>query len=79
MNGVAEQEIGSASGVVNATRQLAFALGVAGVATVFFAELNAGHASGDALAITALATLAPLAISFALAFRLPPKTRQETT
>ena len=72
LTGVGEQEIGSASGVLNATQQLAFALGVAGVATLFFAELSR-HPSGDALAITALATLVPLAISLALAFRLPPK------
>jgi MFS family permease len=72
LTGVGEAEIGSASGVLNATQQLAFALGVAGVVTLFFAQL-ARHPAGDALAITALATLAPLAIAFVLAFRLPPK------
>jgi EmrB/QacA subfamily drug resistance transporter len=78
LTGVNEQEIGSASGVLNATQQLAFALGVAGVATLFFAQL-AEHPSGDALAVTALATLAPLAVSLLLAFRLPPKTREASS
>ncbi len=72
LTGVPGLEIGSASGVLNATQQLAFALGIAGVATLFFAELGR-RPSGDALAITALATLAPLAIALVLAFRLPPK------
>jgi EmrB/QacA subfamily drug resistance transporter len=70
--GVSQREIGSASGILNATQQLAFALGVAAVATLFLAELGR-RPSGDALAITALATLAPLAVSLVLAFRLPPK------
>lgn len=71
--GVDEREIGSASGILNAVQQLAFALGVAGVATLFFAEL-AKRSPGDALAVTALASLVPLAVALGLAFRLPAKT-----
>lgn len=78
LTGVNEQEIGSASGVLNATQQLAFALGVAGMATLFFAEIGR-RSSGDALAITALASLAPLALSLVLAFRLPTRASTSDT
>ena len=77
--GVTMDEVGSASGVLNAVQQLANALGVAGLGTIFFARLTAGHLPTDALQITAWAALVPLAVTFALAFRLPMRTRQAGT
>lgn len=74
-DGMAESEVGSASGLLNALQQLASALGIAVIATVFFHGLDAGNLPSHALAITALVTLIPLVISFALAFRLPRRAR----
>jgi hypothetical protein len=71
--GVGPIETGSASGVLNAVQQLSFALGVAGVGTLFFSLLDDHRLPANALTTTALLTLVPLAASFALAFRLPPK------
>jgi EmrB/QacA subfamily drug resistance transporter len=75
--GVAMDEVGSASGLLNAVQQLANALGVAVLGTVFFSRLTAGHLPTDALAITAWVTLIPLALTFALAFKLPMRAREE--
>ncbi len=76
--GVAMDEVGSASGVLNAVQQLAGALGVAVLGTIFFSGLTPGHHPTDALATTTWAALAPLAITFALAFRLPMRAREGT-
>jgi len=75
--GVAMNEVGSASGVLNAVQQLAGALGVAVLGTVFFAKLTGGHAATGSLATTAWVCLIPLAITFALVFRLPMHARPE--
>ncbi|MFZ0091810.1 MAG: MFS transporter [Solirubrobacteraceae bacterium] len=69
--GVAMDEVGSASGVLNAVQQLANALGVAILGTVFFSVLSRGHVATGALTTTAWVCLIPLAITFLLAFRLP--------
>jgi len=74
--GVAMDEVGSASGVLNAIQQLASALGVAVLGTIFFARLTAGHLPTDALAITAWVCLIPLALTFVLAFKLPMQARE---
>ena len=74
--GVAMDEVGSASGVLNAVQQLAGALGVAVLGTVFFSGFTAGHLPADALATSAWVALIPLAITFALAFRLPMRARE---
>ncbi len=76
--GVAMSEVGSASGVLNAVQQLAGALGVAILGTIFFSTLTAGHHPTDALATTAWVALIPLAITFGVAFRLPMGARQDT-
>ncbi len=76
--GVAMDEVGSASGVLNAVQQLASALGVAVLGTIFFSRLTGGHLPTDALQITAWATLIPLALTFALAFKLPMRAREES-
>ena len=70
------EQIGSASGVLEATQQLSTAIGVAGLGTIFFAGM-AGHGGTHALAITALACLAPLALTFGLIYTLPMRAREE--
>jgi cytochrome bd-type quinol oxidase subunit 2 len=74
--GVSMDEVGSASGVLNAVQQLASALGVAVLGSIFFARLTAGHLPTDALAIAAWVSLIPLALTFALAFKLPMRARE---
>ena len=73
--GVAMDEVGSASGVLNAVQQLANALGVAVLGTVFFSVLGAARVPTSSLATTSWVCLIPLAITFALVFRLPMKAR----
>jgi len=68
---VGDHEVGSASGVLNAVQQLASAIGVAAIGTVFFAAL--GHsgfvaAIGQCLKIQ----LCVAAVLFVLARALPP-------
>ncbi len=72
--GVSMDEVGSASGVLEAVQQLASAAGVAALGTIFFSAF-AGHLPTHALAITTWATLIPLAVGFALIFRLPMRAR----
>jgi EmrB/QacA subfamily drug resistance transporter len=73
--GVGMDEVGSASGVLEATQQLANALGVAALGTIFFSAFG-GHLPSHALAITAWACLVPIAAAFALIFRLPMRARE---
>jgi EmrB/QacA subfamily drug resistance transporter len=79
--GVAMEEVGSASGVLNAVQQLAASLGVAVLGTVFFSHSGLGrpstHLPSDGLATTAWVCLIPLAITALLVFRLPMQARQE--
>jgi EmrB/QacA subfamily drug resistance transporter len=75
--GVAMDEVGSASGVLNAVQQLASALGVAVLGTVFFSHIGVGHLPTDGLATTAWVCLVPLAITALLVLRLPMQARQE--
>jgi EmrB/QacA subfamily drug resistance transporter len=74
--GVAMDEVGSASGVLNAVQQLANALGVAVLGTVFFSRLGV-HLPTSALAATAWVALIPLAATIALVFALPMRARAE--
>jgi EmrB/QacA subfamily drug resistance transporter len=73
--GVGMDEVGSASGVLEAVQQLSSAIGVAALGTIFFSAFT-DHAPTHALAITAWACLAPIALAFALIFRLPMKARE---
>jgi EmrB/QacA subfamily drug resistance transporter len=73
--GVGMDEVGSASGVLEATQQLAGALGVAILGTIFFSAFG-DHLPTDALAITAWACLVPLAAAFGLIFLLPMRARE---
>jgi EmrB/QacA subfamily drug resistance transporter len=76
LNSVSMEEVGSASGVLEATQQLSTSLGVAVLGTIFFSAFG-HHLATDALQITAWACLAPLAGAFLLIFRLPVKPRDE--
>jgi EmrB/QacA subfamily drug resistance transporter len=76
LSSVTMDEVGSASGVLEASQQLSTALGVAVLGTIFFSAFN-HHLPTYALQITAWACLAPLAAAFALVFRLPMHPREE--
>jgi EmrB/QacA subfamily drug resistance transporter len=76
LTSVSMEEVGSASGVLEAVQQLSTALGVAVLGSVFFATF-ADHLPTDALRVTAWACLAPLAVAFLLVFRLPMHPRAE--
>jgi EmrB/QacA subfamily drug resistance transporter len=76
--GVGMDEVGSASGVLEAVQQLSSALGVAALGTIFFSAF-AGHIPTHALAITAGACLVPLTATFLLLFKLPMRARQPQT
>ena len=73
--GVGMNEVGSASGVLEAVQQLSSAAGVAVLGTIFFSAF-AGHLPTHALAITAWACLVPLAATFLLLFKLPMHARE---
>jgi hypothetical protein len=76
--GVSMDQVGSASGVLEAVQQLSSSLGVAVLGTIFFSAF-AHHVPTHALAITAWACLAPIAITFVLLFKLPMHAREPQT
>ena len=73
---VRDNEVGSASGVLNAMQQLAGAVGVAGLGTIFFSTL--GH-DGFVTAISdcLLVELATMPVLLLLSFALPARPRDE--
>jgi EmrB/QacA subfamily drug resistance transporter len=73
--GVGMDEVGSASGVLEAVQQLSSALGVAALGTIFFSAFD-GHLPTHALAVTAWACLVPLAATSLLVFKLPMHARE---
>jgi EmrB/QacA subfamily drug resistance transporter len=73
--GVSMDEVGSASGVLEAIQQLSSAIGVAALGTIFFSAFD-GHPPTHALAITAWACLVPLAATFLFLFKLPMHARE---
>ncbi|MDH6541102.1 MFS transporter [Streptomyces sp. SPB4] len=75
--GVADHEVGSASGVLNAVQQLANAVGVALLVTVWSAFTDHGRGPGAALGGTALATAGLLAVALLLSVRLPRTARAQ--
>ncbi len=74
--GVGMDEIGSASGVLEAVQQLSSAIGVAALGTIFFSAFASGPPT-RALAITAWACLVPVAAAFGLILRLPMQAREQ--
>ena len=75
---VTGREVGSASGVLEATQQLSTSLGVAILGTIFLSGFSA-HLPTHALQVTAWACLVPIALAFALVFRLPMHARAQST
>jgi MFS family permease len=76
LTSVTMEEVGSASGVLEAVQQLSTALGVAVLGTIFFSTFG-HHLPTDALRVTAWACVVPLTAAFALVFRLPMHAREE--
>src|ERR1700744_5867050 len=64
LSSVSMREVGSASGVLEATQQLSTSLGVAVLGTIFLSGFG-HHLPTHALEITAWACLVPIAIAFA--------------
>jgi EmrB/QacA subfamily drug resistance transporter len=75
--GVSDDEVGSASGTLNAIQQLGNSIGVAVLATIFFSLLDHGHASPAAMTTTVLIAAGLLLLTFALSFLLPRTARME--
>jgi EmrB/QacA subfamily drug resistance transporter len=75
--GVDDEEVGSASGTLNAIQQLGNSIGVAVLATIFFSLLDRGHASPAAMTTTVLIAAGLLVLTFALSFLLPRQARME--
>jgi EmrB/QacA subfamily drug resistance transporter len=75
LSSVTMDEVGSASGVLEAVQQLSTSLGVAVLGTIFFSSF-AHHLPSQALRITAWTCLLPLAAAFVLVFRLPMQPRE---
>jgi len=75
--GVDDEEVGSASGTLNAVQQLGNSIGVAVLATIFFSLLDHGHASPAAMTTTVLIAAGLLVLTFALSFLLPRQARME--
>jgi EmrB/QacA subfamily drug resistance transporter len=73
---VSMNEVGSASGVMEASQQLSTALGVAVLGTIFL-TLFKHHPPTDALRVTSWVCLAPLTVAFLLVFLLPKDARTE--
>lgn len=76
--GVEPQEMGSASGVLQAVNSLGMSLGVAGIGALFFTLLGRArlHDFVSAAQWTALVTTALLGCAFVIAFWLPQKARE---
>jgi MFS family permease len=76
---VADHEVGSASGVLQAVQQLGMSLGVAAVGTIFFGALgsHADHTRDflDAAQRTTLVTVGLVAVAVLIGFLLPRRAR----
>jgi hypothetical protein len=76
LGGVQGHEVGSASGVLNSVQQLGAALGIAVLATIFFAYVDHGHPATEAMTGTALLSLVPLGLALLASWLLPRRTRE---
>jgi hypothetical protein len=73
-------DAGSASGVLATVQQVSFSLGVAVIGSIFFAALGEGtgpQAHAGALGTALVCNITLLALTFALAFRLPQRSAGE--
>ena len=70
---LADDEVGSASGVLTSMEQLGSSLGIAVLGTVFFANVDGGFV--NATKIVTLVALGLTAVTFALGFLLPHKAK----
>jgi hypothetical protein len=71
---VADHEVGSASGVLQAVQQLGMSLGIAAIGTVFFGALGTQAVRADfisAAELTTLITVGLIAAAFAASYLLP--------
>ena len=75
--GVGAEEVGSASGTLNAIQQLGNSVGVALLATIFFSLIDGGHPSPQAMTRTVLIAAGLLVATFVLSFLLPREARME--
>jgi EmrB/QacA subfamily drug resistance transporter len=75
LTSVSMEEVGSASGVMEAVQQLSTSLGVAVLGTIFF-SIFSDHLPADALRVTAWCCLVPLVAAFLLIFRMPMHARE---
>jgi EmrB/QacA subfamily drug resistance transporter len=76
---VADHEVGSASGVLQAVQQLGMSLGIAAIGTVFFGAIGSHAARADfvsAAELTTLITVGLIAAAFAVSHLLPKQARQ---
>jgi EmrB/QacA subfamily drug resistance transporter len=76
---VADHEVGSASGVLQAVQQLGMSLGIAAIGTVFFGALGSHAARADfvsAAELTTLITVGLIALAFVVSQLLPKQARQ---
>jgi MFS family permease len=76
---VADHEVGSASGVLQAVQQLGMSLGIAAIGTVFFGAIGSHAARADfvtAAELTTLITVGLIAAAFAVSHLLPRQARQ---
>jgi EmrB/QacA subfamily drug resistance transporter len=76
---VADHEVGSASGVLQAVQQLGMSLGIAAIGTVFFGAIGSQAARADfvdAAELTTIITVGLIAVAFAVSHLLPRQARQ---
>ena len=69
--GVNEDEVGSASGVLNAVQQFAASVGVALLGSVFLDRLASGHSPASAVTLALVAAIGLLVLMFVTTFLLP--------
>ncbi len=69
--GVSDDEIGSASGVLNAVQQFAASIGVALLGSVFLDRFAAGHSAASAVTTSLMVSIGLLVVMFATTFLLP--------
>ncbi|MFI7675711.1 MFS transporter [Actinophytocola sp. NPDC049390] len=74
---LADDEVGSASGILTSVQQLGASLGIAVLGTVFFSNVDAPAAPAfvDAAKVVTLVAIALTAVTFGLGFLLPRKAK----